>query len=71
MHNVMFITETKIEALFSVFLREFHARCDEYLAGTEWLIENIMFFSKRVHSHKLMKFYVGRDKTKSDPQKYL
>jgi len=60
LHNVMFIRETKIEALFRVFLRKFHARCDEYLAGTEWLIKNIknIMCNKRMHSHKLMKFYV-------------
>merc|ERR1719419_843079 len=38
--------------------------CDKhdtvYLVETDWVIENIkhIMFSKRVHSHKLMKFYV-------------
>merc|ERR1719445_2712822 len=56
----MFITETEIEALFRVFLWEFHVQCYEYLGDAVWLIENIknIMFSKRVHSHKLMKFYV-------------
>jgi len=56
----MFITEIEIEALFRVYFREFHVQCDEYLCETDWLIENIknIMFSKRVHSHKLMKFYI-------------
>jgi len=56
----MFITETEIEALFRLFFREFHVACDEYLVETDWVIENIklIMFRKRVHSHKLMKFYV-------------
>jgi len=60
LHSVMFITEAEIEALFRVFFQEFHVQCDEYLCETDWLIENIknIMFSKRVHSHKLMKFYL-------------
>jgi len=60
LHSVMFITETEIEALFRLFFQEFHVQCDEYLCETDWLIKNIknIMFSKRVHSHKLMKFYV-------------
>jgi len=56
----MFITETEIEALFSVYFREFHVSWDEYLVETDWVIDNIknIMFSKRVHSHKLMKFNV-------------
>jgi len=60
LHSVMYITEAEIEALFRVFFREFHMRCDEYLGETQWVIENIknIMFCRRVHSHKLMKFYV-------------
>jgi len=56
----MYITETEIEALFRVFFREFHFQCDEYMGETEWVIENMknMMFRGRVHSHKLIKFYV-------------
>jgi len=56
----MFITETEIEALFRLYFREFHVQCDEYLVETDWVIENIknIMFSKRAHSHKLIKFYV-------------
>jgi len=56
----MFITETEIEALFRVYFREFHLSCDECLVETDCVIENIknIMFSKRVHSHKLIKFYV-------------
>jgi len=60
LHSVMFITETEIEALFRLYFREFHVSCDEYLVESDWVIENIknIMFSKRAHSHKLMKFYV-------------
>jgi len=60
LHSVMFITETEIEALFRVYFRAFHISCDEYLVETDWVIENVkdIMFRKRVHSHKLMKFYV-------------
>jgi len=56
----MFITEREIEALFIVYFQEFHVTCDEYLVETDWVIENIkrIMFRKRVHSPKLMRFYV-------------
>jgi len=56
----MFITEAKSEALFRIYFWEFHVPCDEYLVETYWVIENVknIMFSKRVHSHKLMKFYL-------------
>jgi len=60
LHNAMLVTESEIEALFRVYFREFHVQCDEYLCETDWLIKNVkdIMFRRRVHSHKLMKFYV-------------
>jgi len=68
-YTVMFITETEIEALFELYFREFHILCDEYLVEADWVIEGIknIMFSKRVRSHKLMKF----DEEKSDSAKYV
>jgi len=41
LHNVIFVTETEIEALFRVYFREFLVSCDEYLVETDWVIEII------------------------------